>query len=95
METLRKISKIWKKKHQKKSSHIIACALSTVFIFCFFRTAGWMESPESTLANELLIAFDDADAVRLKQTTNDQTFTLLDNTVLQNCYLRCTCAFRL
>lgn len=37
-----------------------------------------MESEQSTLANELLIAFDEADDERLKQTLKATAFNLLD-----------------
>ena len=42
------------------------------------KTEGWMESEESSLANELLIAFDEADAERLAEAIKDPTLTLLD-----------------
>lgn len=44
----------------------------------FSETEGFMESEQSSLCNELLIAFDEGDEERVKQTIKDPLFDLLD-----------------
>ncbi len=49
--------------------------------FCFFldlKKQGFLDSEQSSLANELLVAFDECDDARLAQTLKDSTFNLLD-----------------
>lgn len=65
---------------------VIALAVSDIDMAfnCFQRyadTDGWLQSDEASLANELLIAYDDADEERLRQTLRHSTFVMLERHV--------------
>jgi hypothetical protein len=49
-----------------------------LLVFYLFEKQGFLDSEQSSLANELLVAFDECDDARLAQTLKDSTFNLLD-----------------